>query len=110
MDREQIIAEYKDTFDCVYQFINGAGNTEEFNLRKKLLEQLVNDAHHLAALQRVDQGKVATGIIGEWEAAHPDEDDGKPMPVTPAGTEPDRALKKEEPVKRGPGRPKKVHP
>lgn len=53
---------------------------------------------------------MAAGIIGEWEAAHPDEDDGKPMPVAPAGTEPDRALNKEEPVKRGPGRPKKVHP
>lgn len=109
MDKEQIIGEYKDTFDCVYQFINAAMDTGEFTLRKKLLEQLVTDAHHLAALQRVDQGKVAAGIIGEWEAAHPDEDDGKPMPVTPAGSEPDRVLKKEEPVKQGPGRPKKVH-
>ncbi len=108
MDKEQIIGEYKDTFDCVYQFINAAMDTEEFNLRKKLLEQLVNDAHHLAALQRVDQGEVAAGIIGEWEAAHPDEDDGKPMPVTPAGSEPDRVLKKDS-VKRGPGRPRKVH-
>lgn len=110
MDREQIIAEYKDTFDCVYQFINGAGNTEEFNLRKKLLEQLVNDAHHLAALQRVDQGEVAANIIDEWEAAHPDADDGKPMPVTPVGSEPDRVLKDGGSVKRGPGRPEKVHP
>lgn len=74
MDKVQIIGEYKDTFDCVYQFINAAMDTEEFTLRKKLLEQLVNDAHHLAALQRVDQGKVTEGIIGEWEAAHPDED------------------------------------
>lgn len=109
MDKGQIIAEYKDTCDCVYQFINAAMDTEEFNLRKKLLEQLVTDAHHLAALQRVDQGEVAANIIEEWKSAHPDADDGKPMPVTPAGSEPDRVLKKEEPVKRGPGRPKKVH-
>lgn len=54
MDKEQIIGEYKDTFDCVYQFINAAMDTGEFTLRKKLLEQLVTDAHHLAALQRVD--------------------------------------------------------
>lgn len=104
MDKEQIIGEYKDTFDCVYQFINAAMDTEKFTLRKKLLEQLVNDAHHLAALQRVDQGEVAANIIGEWEAAHTDEYNGKPMPITPVGSEPDRVLK------RGPGRPKKVHP
>jgi hypothetical protein len=108
MDKEQIIGEYKDTFDCVYHFLDAEGN-DEFSLRKKLLEQLVTDAHHLAALQRVDQGEVAANIIEEWKSAHPDADDGKPMPVTPAGSEPDRVLKKEEPVKRGPGRPKKVH-
>lgn len=103
MDKEQIVGEYKDTFDCVYHFLDAEGN-DEFSLRKKLLEQLVTDAHHLAALQHVDQGEVAANIIGEWEAAHTDEYNGKPMPITPVGSEPDRVLK------RGPGRPKKVHP
>lgn len=107
MDKEQIEEEYKDTFDCVYQFLNVADSEEEFGLRKKLLEQLVNDAHHLASMLRIDQGKVAAHIIDEWAEKHPDAEKEKPMPVTPAGSEPDRKL---EPVKRGPGRPKKVHP
>lgn len=109
MDKEQVIAEYKDVFGCVYHFLD-AEDDDGFSLRKKLLEKLVTDAYHMAALQHVDQGEVAANIICEWEAAHPDTDDGKPMPVTPVGSEPDRVLKDEGPVKRGPGRPRKVHP
>lgn len=111
MNKEQIVAEYKDVFGCVYHFLDAEGD-DEFSLRKKLLEKLVTDAYHMAALQHVDQGEVAANIIGEWEAAHTDEYNGKPMPITPVGSGPDRVLKEEDshPVKRGPGRPRKVHP